>query len=331
LIMAAIIFFVLGFTDMIAAIRYRKDSSGWQTTLSSGIVTLLVGVFMGFTVYMPVAPMTTVTVLCAWAVIRCLLTLVGVIMGKVRRKGTIISSCVLGVAGILIFIFRDVIAASTAIIGYGLMGVGAVLMVIGFYRRAAGNEKTEVIVQQQREEKKHDREEKLVNSINEKAHLRGLAEGYDNMPEEDTADREAESSDQEKDSSLKDKIMDAVETEMDMENSVGIQSLAQETADEESVSDADSAESEELSENGAGSRTFSDRVMKAVETEMVMEESVRKEAIAEEGSESPESEEGASPEAEVPETGAEPAPEQEAQEEEQPEEKKGLKAFFSRF
>ena len=238
-----------------------------------------------------------------------------------------------------------------------------------------------MIVQQQREEKKHDREEKLVNSINEKAHLRGLAEGYDNMPEEDTADREAESSDQEKDSSLKDKIMDAVETEMnmeqsvrketfgeeavenaepeenaeepserekrkkkfgdalmsavesemDMENSVGIQSLAQETADEESVSDADSAESEELSENGAGSRTFSDRVMKAVETEMAMEESVRKEAIAEEGSESPESEEGASPEAEVPETDAEPAPEQEAQEEEQPEEKKGLKAFFSRF
>lgn len=150
MIVAAVIFFVLGITDMVAAIRYKADTDSWKTTLGSGILTLLVSLFMGFTVYTPVEAMTIVVVLCVWAVVRCLLMLVGVIMGKVRRKGTILSSVILGIAGILVFLFRDVIAASTLIIGYVLMGAGIVALIVGFYGRAAGNEKTEAIEQQKR-------------------------------------------------------------------------------------------------------------------------------------------------------------------------------------
>ena len=272
LIMAAIVFFVTGFTDMIAAIRYRNDSKGWQTTLSSGIVTLLVGVFMGFTIYMPVTPMTTVIVLCVWAVLRCLLTLVGVIMGKVRRSGTIISSCVLGLSGILVFIFRDVLAASTLIIGYVLIGVGAVLMIVGFYRRAAVNEKTEAIVQKEREEKKHEREEKLVGAINDKARLRGLAEGYDTLTgeetgiEEDQADapQEDDTSSEEREASDEAKVPAEEEApgEPSQERSDSSEEspAAEESAEEEAAA-AESApeQEEEQPEEKKGLRGFFSR------------------------------------------------------------------------
>lgn len=273
LIMAAIIFFVLGFTDMIAAIRYRKDSSGWQTTLSSGIITLLVGIFIGITVYMPVAPMTTVIVLCAWAVLRCLFTLVGVIMGRVRRRGTIISSCVLGLAGIVVFIFRDVIAASTMIIGYVLIGLGAVLMIVGFYRRAAGNEKTEAIVQQQREEKKHEREEKLVNSINEKAHLRGLAEGYDNLAEEEEEEPAVEepSEKEKKKQEINDRVMGAVEKQMALEDGLRSEAEGGNEAGEETEEEV-SAESEEPAEEEPQKLSLKDRILNAVRNDTPEEE-----------------------------------------------------------
>ena len=176
MVMAAVILFVMGFTDMIAALRYKSDTQSWKTTLSSGIVTLLVGIFMGVTIYMPVDVMTIVIVLCAWAVIRCLCTLVGVIFGNLRRKGTIISSVILGIAGILVFLFRDVIAASTLVIGYGLLALGAVLLIAGFYSRAALNEKTEAIEQKKREEKKKQLEEKFVEIATEEE---AIATGLD--------------------------------------------------------------------------------------------------------------------------------------------------------
>ena len=312
LIMAAIVFFVTGFTDMIAAIRYRNDSKGWQTTLSSGIVTLLVGAFMGVTIYMPVTPMTTVIVLCAWAVLRCLLTLVGVIMGKVRRSGTIISSSILGVSGILVFIFRDVLAASTLIIGYVLMGVGAVLMIIGFYRRAAVNERTEAIVQKEREEKKHEREEKLVSAINEKAHLRGLAEGYDTLSGEETSPEDGAEAGEEE-SAPSEEGEEASPAQAPEEEQGGKKSLREKLRDAAGI-DAPATESEEPEHPEDG------------EAPAAREEEVPEQEGAEEVSEEGPSGEKA-PDEDSPEE--ESAPREEEGESE--EEKKGLRGFFSRF
>lgn len=154
-IVAAVVFFGVGLTDVIASVQYKSESGVSASSLWAGLISILAGAFMAVTIYMPsIKSETVIIVLCVWAVLRCLLMLYGVITGKVRRKGTVISASCMGAVGILVFLFRDIIIASTRIIGYILMAAGALAIILGLYQRASERELKEKAEEEKREAKK---------------------------------------------------------------------------------------------------------------------------------------------------------------------------------
>ena len=154
-IVAAVVFFSVGLTDVIASVQYKNEAGVSKSSLWAGLISILAGAFMAVTIYMPsIKTEMVIIVLCVWAVLRCLFMLYGVITGKVKRKGAVISASVIGVAGILVFLFRDIIIASTRIIGYVLMAVGVLAIILGLYQRASERELKEKIEQEKREAKK---------------------------------------------------------------------------------------------------------------------------------------------------------------------------------
>lgn len=154
-IVAAVVFFAVGLTDVLASVQYKNESGVSKSSLWAGLISILAGAFMAVTIYMPsIKTETVIAVLCVWAVLRCLFMLYGVITGKVKRKGAIISASVMGVAGILVFLFRDIIIASTRIIGYVLMAAGVLAIILGLYQRASERELKEKAETEKREAKK---------------------------------------------------------------------------------------------------------------------------------------------------------------------------------
>lgn len=137
LIIASILFFAFGITDSISALRNKQAEIDWKTTLGNGILTLLVGIFIFATIYVPtITPLKLIVVLSIWAVIRCILLVIGFISGKFKKKENLLQALIMGCVGVCAFLFRDLIIASTKIIGYALIAIGALILVYVFLKKA---------------------------------------------------------------------------------------------------------------------------------------------------------------------------------------------------
>lgn len=137
LIVASILFFAFGITDSISALRNKQAEIDWKTTLGNGILTLLVGIFIFATIYVPtITPLKLIVVLSIWAIIRCILLVIGFIRGKFKKKENLLQALIMGCVGVCAFLFRDLIIASTKIIGYVLIVIGALILVYGFLKKA---------------------------------------------------------------------------------------------------------------------------------------------------------------------------------------------------
>ncbi len=137
LIVASVLFFAFGITDSISALRNKQSEIDWKTTLGNGILTLLVGIFIFATIYVPtITPLKLIVVLSIWAVIRCILLIIGFISGKFKKKENLLQALIMGCVGVCAFLFRDLIIASTKIIGYALIIIGALILVYVFLKKA---------------------------------------------------------------------------------------------------------------------------------------------------------------------------------------------------
>ncbi|NLW71172.1 MAG: hypothetical protein GX061_08845 [Eubacteriaceae bacterium] len=142
LIAAAVILLSLGAGDIVAAIKYKDSTPSWKLTLIAGLVNILVSAFLVIAFYTgSFAGMTILIVLCLWAFLRGGLLSASVIIGKQKRNKNLIASFAEILLGILLFIFRNFVMASGKIIGIVFIAAGALLLIIGFYIKAAQREK----------------------------------------------------------------------------------------------------------------------------------------------------------------------------------------------
>ena len=142
LIVTSVLFFAFGITDSISALRYKKTETDWKANLGNGLITLLVGIFIFATIYVPtITPMIVLILLCFWAVLRCILLIVGFIIGKTKKKANLLQAVLMGTVGICAFLFRDFIFASTKIIGYAIIGIGALVLVYAFMKKSSAKAK----------------------------------------------------------------------------------------------------------------------------------------------------------------------------------------------
>ncbi len=161
---AGVLFMFLGVTDTIASIKYKTSEKGFNGEGVSGILSILLSIFFIATFYMPaVSTMTIIYVICIWGVLRCILMLIGVFNGRTKRKGTIMSALISGIAGIALFLLRDVILNSSKMIGIILIILGAICMLIGLYQRADAKGKKE----KELAEKRKDTEQKRIEATQE--------------------------------------------------------------------------------------------------------------------------------------------------------------------
>ena len=134
---AGVLFMLIGVTDTIAAFKYKTGESGFNGEGVSGILSILLSLFFIATFYMPnITTMTIIYVLCAWGIIRCILMFISVFNGRAKSKGTVLSALISGVAGIALFLLRDIIMSSGKLIGIIMLVLGALCMLIGLYQRA---------------------------------------------------------------------------------------------------------------------------------------------------------------------------------------------------
>ncbi len=143
-----IIFLIVGITDAIASIRYKDSTGGWKSGLISGIAALAVSAFFLLTYYIPaitnkISTNISLIVISAWCVLRCIVTLLGVLTGKIKRKGVVLPAFITGLAGVLLFVFRQNWAVIQRYAGYALLAAGIVMIFIGFMQRADKREKIE--------------------------------------------------------------------------------------------------------------------------------------------------------------------------------------------
>lgn len=147
LIVASILFFAFGVTDSFSALKNKKDENEWKSNLGNGLITLLVGIFIFSTMYVPtIKPMHVITVLCIWAVIRCVLLINGFIKGKTKKKANLLQAVLLCIGGVSIFLFRDLIFASTKLIGYALITIGSLVIIYAFMKKSSSKQKAVVSI-----------------------------------------------------------------------------------------------------------------------------------------------------------------------------------------
>ena len=152
----------VGITDAIAAFKYKDDDDDWRTPLLIGVTSIIVSLIflLFYWLRLPNANNIMIIVIAVWGILRCLLLLYGVIRGKIKRKGSIVSALITGAAGVLILLFKNQIMAATDIIGYALIGAGVIITFIGVYQRADKREKLEKEERERKAEKKAEKEER---------------------------------------------------------------------------------------------------------------------------------------------------------------------------
>lgn len=166
---SAIIFITLGLflmfvgiTDAIAAFKYKDEDDDWRTPLLIGITSIIVSLIflLFYWLRLQNANSIMIIVIAVWGILRCLLLLYGVIRGRIKRKGSIVSALITGTAGVLILLFKNQIMTATDIIGYALIGAGIIITFIGVYQRADRREKLEKDEREKKAAKKAEKEER---------------------------------------------------------------------------------------------------------------------------------------------------------------------------
>lgn len=136
---------IIGITDAVAALKYKDDDDDWKTPMIVGFASILISLLFIITYWMRIAlsAHAMVIIVGVWGIARCIVLLVGIIRGRVKRKGSITSAMITGVGGLLLIVAYPFILSASQMIGYVLIGIGIVLTFIGFYQRADKREKKE--------------------------------------------------------------------------------------------------------------------------------------------------------------------------------------------
>lgn len=140
-----IMLLIVGITDAAAALKYKDDDDDWKTPMIVGVSSVLISLLFVITYWLriSISGKAMLIIIGSWGILRCLVLLIGIIRGRVKRKGSITSAMITGVGGILVILGNSFILSASKLIGYVLVGIGIILTFIGLYQRADKREKKE--------------------------------------------------------------------------------------------------------------------------------------------------------------------------------------------
>ena len=142
LIAIAVIVIILGATDIIAAIKYKDDSSSWKFSLIAGLVNIACGIFL-ISAYLSqtVAGIVIYGILCLWAFVRGALLVISSLIGNPKRYKETVTAGIEALLGAGLYFLRNIIFASVKIIGLALTCLGGAALITGFFLKSVRQEK----------------------------------------------------------------------------------------------------------------------------------------------------------------------------------------------
>ena len=142
LIAIAVIVIILGATDIIAAIKYKDDSSSWKFSLIAGLVNIACGIFL-ISAYLSqtVAGIVIYGILCLWAFVRGVLLAISSLIGNPKRYKETVTAGIEAFLGAGLYFLRNIIFASVKIIGLALTCLGGAALITGFFLKSVRQEK----------------------------------------------------------------------------------------------------------------------------------------------------------------------------------------------
>lgn len=141
LIAIAVIVIILGATDIIAAIKYKDDSSSWKFSLIAGLVNIACGIFL-ISAYLSqtVAGIVIYGILCLWAFVRGTLLVISSLIGDPKRYKETVTAGIEALLGAGLYFLRNIIFASVKIIGLVLTCLGGAALIAGFFLKSVRQE-----------------------------------------------------------------------------------------------------------------------------------------------------------------------------------------------
>ncbi|MBE6038015.1 MAG: hypothetical protein E7218_02260 [Anaerofustis stercorihominis] len=139
-----VIFALIGISDIVAALKYKKSGADHKLILGMGGLSLVTALyFIPATIYLYEVRIS-LYITSAWLIARGALNTFGKVKGSLKRKNVMLWAFLMMAAGLFIAVFCEkIVSYSISYLAYILIGAGTLLVFFGIYQKTDEKESRE--------------------------------------------------------------------------------------------------------------------------------------------------------------------------------------------